>query len=65
MNQRQPSTVDAGNAESLLMQYSEWLDVQGCLADLGADASGLGTHEQLVREFIAQRNLRALPRVIA
>lgn len=49
---------DGKAAHTLLMQYSEWLDgekIQVANADDGL------THENLVDQFIAQRNINAFP----
>jgi hypothetical protein len=53
--------VDAGTAEVLLMQFSEWLDVENIQIHNDDDQR---THEDLVCEFIAQRNPQAYPKVI-
>lgn len=53
--------VDNHTAESLLMQYSEWLDVEN---NLPINAQDERTHEALVREFITQRNPDARPKVL-
>jgi hypothetical protein len=55
-------TIDANTAESLLMQFSEWLDVES--VQLHDDAADGRTHEDLVKEFIAQRKPDARPKVI-
>jgi hypothetical protein len=55
-------TVDTATAESLLMQYSEWLDEYVEREDIAHDGC---THEDLARTFIAQRNPQACPKVIA
>jgi hypothetical protein len=54
--------IDAYTAESMLMQYSEWLDISDVMAPSPDDPR---THEELVREFIAQRNRVARPKVLA
>ncbi len=48
--------VPTAAAESLLMQYSEWLD--------GKTWDTSSTHTDLVKEFLAQRNPEANPKVI-
>ncbi len=45
-------------AESLLMQYSEWLD-----GNVDWENTAL-THQQLVQHFLLQRNDDANPRVV-
>jgi hypothetical protein len=55
-------TIDLNTAEVLLMQYSEWLD--GESIQLHDDAADGRTHEDLVKEFLTQRNPQARPKVI-
>jgi hypothetical protein len=58
--------IEDHTAEALLMQFSEWLDVEECLlVDPCTSATMERTHEQLVREFIANRNPQARPKVLA
>lgn len=47
--------VELKAAESLLMQYSEWID---CEVDW--ENTSL-THDDLIKAFLAQRNPKALP----
>lgn len=56
-------TVDALTAETLLTQYSEWLDTSGTI-DAPLYASDHRTHEDLVREFVTQRNTQARPKIV-
>lgn len=53
--------VDENTAKALLMQYSEWLDVEAVQVNGEHDGS---THEDLVAEFIAHRNPDARPKVL-
>ena len=55
-------TIDAHTAEALLMQYSEWLDGNG--AQFPVETFGDGTHEDLLRAFLAGRNRDARPKVM-
>jgi hypothetical protein len=55
-------TVPHDLGHTLLMQYSEWLDVNNISPGqlLPNDKS---THSDLVDEFLAQRNPRAIPQL--
>ena len=52
--------IDALGASTLLHQYSEWLDGQGLVkrAWCGGDDR---THDELVKQFLAERNEAAVP----
>lgn len=49
------------DALSLLMQYSEWLDVENI--QIHNDDDGR-THEDLVRQFMTGRNVASLPKIV-
>jgi hypothetical protein len=49
---------DGNAAHSLLMQYSEWLDVENIQIRIGDDGRA---HADLVDTFIAQRDIHAYP----
>lgn len=53
--------VSKDDAQSLVFQYSEWLDGEGLIVsdEQGDDR----THEQLANEFLATRNENAIPEV--
>lgn len=47
--------IDVDDARNLLHQYSEWLDVNGSDTDDGR------THDDLVEQFISDRDIHARP----
>lgn len=54
-----PEAVDREAAETLLLQYSEWLDTE----KINPSNPDLPTHEDLVRSFLASRGPNWLPKL--
>ncbi|MDD7813651.1 hypothetical protein PP713_13865 [Mycobacterium sp. CSUR Q5927] len=52
--------IDADVAKSLLLQYSEWLDVERINPSAPTEDDG-HTHQGLVNSFLSQRHLLAFP----
>lgn len=53
--------VSKEDAQSLVFQYSEWLDGSGLMVP--ESVADPRTHEQLVEEFLATRDANAIPEV--